>query len=200
MLEKGGLNLKISVLLTAVANQSKSMYQLLCNWHRIGNYPKVPQSEQIAQCLLQQAICKVKSLQSMCNGVYLNESNVDTRILDIPSICSVLRSYYELVFIFHNIYVMQNSPIEREIVSNMWQIRGMNNRQNLSTTQDKYIQQRNKEKEDIEATKKQILELSSKLNMSEEVRGQLKNILNYNGSDIRGFEFIKKENLISAPQ
>ena len=55
----------------------------------------------------------------------------DLRIPDIPSMAAIVRSMYELEFVFHNLFVEQPTEAERNVILYLWEIKGLNNRQGL---------------------------------------------------------------------
>ena len=117
------------------------LFHLFYNWRKEkeGFENTVSEADAYAQCLLQMAVCKIRTIINLCDGVAVVPENRSIKVLDIPSMCSVVRSLYELTFVFHNIYVEQNSLIERNIVLKIWQIKGLNNRQNFPSVPAEYI-------------------------------------------------------------
>ena len=97
------------------------------------------------------------------------------------------------IILFHNIYAEQNSILERELVFNIWKIRGFNNRQNLQYVPGRYRVKEKNEKEQIDEIKTRILTLASKLEISESIMQQLRKVISSNSVDIKGYKF-KKDN------
>lgn len=75
----------------------KLIHQLRSYWKY--NQKTVSESDCIAQCMLQMGLLRTKSILNLLKGQSLLE-NSNLLIQDIPSILSVLRSYYELCFTF----------------------------------------------------------------------------------------------------
>lgn len=121
----------------------KLIHQLRSYWKY--NQKTVSESDCIAQCMLQMGLLRTKSILNLLKGQSLLE-NSNLLIQDIPSILSVLRSYYELCFTFHNIFITQQSDAEREIVLSIWEIRGFQNRQGLNNVPEEYKEKEAKEK------------------------------------------------------
>ena len=112
------------------------LFHLYYQWRTSIESKNVSEPEAIAQCIIQIVVCKIRTLISLCNGVSIMPENNSIKVLDIPSMISILRSLYEMAFVFHNIYAEQETEEERYIVLYIWEIRGLNNRQNLSNVRD----------------------------------------------------------------
>jgi hypothetical protein len=193
LLESIGIDGQICSLKQSLSQISDGLFNIYFNWRR--SYDKVNLSEvdNIPQCIVQIALCKVKTLLSMCDGISVIPNNNTSRILDIPSMISVLRSLYELLFVFHNIYAEQDSTIERQIVLYLWEIKGLNNRQNLPLTPSQYQSKKDNEKQQIENIKSKIIALASDLKLSDQLMGQLKGTINSSSPEIKGYRFKKDD-------
>ena len=141
----------------------KLIHQLRSYWKY--NQKTVSESDCIAQCMLQMGLLRTKSILNLLKGQSLLE-NSNLLIQDIPSILSVLRSYYELCFTFHNIFITQQSDAEREIVLSIWEIRGFQNRQGLNNVPEEYKEKEAKEKNEIENLKNKVSVLLLQLKVS----------------------------------
>lgn len=128
---------------------------------------------------------------------YLKANN-KLLIQDIPSILSVLRSYYELCFTFHNIFITQQSDAEREIVLSIWEIRGFQNRQGLNNVPEEYKEKEAKEKNEIENLKNKVSVLLLQLKVPDNVIKDCKKILDYKGTSLKGYYFVKSNGEITG--
>ena len=106
-------------------------------------------------------VCKIRALLTMCDGINVRPEKYTIRILDIPSLISVLRSLYEMVFVFHNIYAEQGTKEEQDIVLYIWEIRGPNNRQNMPIVHLSFIEKEEEEKKQIEDLKRRIISIAT---------------------------------------
>lgn len=170
------------------------LFHLFYNWRLCYDNKDISEVECVPQCILQIIICKIRTLISMCEGVKLTPDNLSTKVLDIPSMMSVLRSLYELTFVFHNIYAEQDTIIERELVFNIWKIKGLKNRQKLQNVPNQYIAKEKNEQKQIDEIKRKILTLAEKLDLSEFIMQQLKKVISNDGVDIKGYKFKKDNN------
>ncbi len=195
LLEKNGPDFQISVLKASLEKIADGLLELFISWrHDVCHSSDVSEGDAIAQCILQIVALKVKTLLSMSEGV----SVCNSKIVDIPSMESVLRSLYELTFIFHNIFAEQKTLEEREIVLSIWEIRGLNNRQGLTCVPPEFVEQMRNEYKEIVELKNRVLELATKLNLSEELKRQLTNVLNSRGTEIKGYKFVKNDSVITG--
>lgn len=138
-LDNIGIDGQNIIMKDVLSSLGDGLFHLFYNWRLCYDNKDISEVESVSQCILQIIICKIRTLVSMCEGIKLIPDNLPTKVLDIPSMMSVLRSLYEATFVFHNIYAEQNTILEREIVFNIWKIRGLNNRQKLQNVPNQYI-------------------------------------------------------------
>lgn len=167
------------------------LFHLYYQWRTSIESKNVSEPEAIAQCIIQIVVCKIRTLISLCNGVSIMPKNNSIKVLDIPSMISILRSLYEMAFVFHNIYAEQETEEERYIVLYIWEIRGLNNRQNLSNFSLSFKRKEEGEKQQIEDLKRNIERIAVSLNLSDEIKGQLSKVMASNSVDIKGYRFKK---------
>ena len=98
-----------------------------------------------------------------------------------------------MVFVFHNIYAEQETKEEREIVLGIWEIRGLNNRQNMPVVPLPFIEKEKIEKKEIENLKRRIISIATNLDMPDKVRKQVINVASIKTVEIKGYRF-KKDN------
>ena len=167
------------------------LFHLYYQWRATIDSKNVSESDAIAQCILQIVICKIRTLLVMCNGINVRPENDTNRILDISSMHSVLRSFFEMVFVFHNIYAEQETEEELDIVLYLWEIRGLNNRQNLPIVPSSNKRKEEDEKKQIEELKRNIKRIAVNLNLSDELKGQLTKVMTSKSVNIKGYRFKK---------
>ena len=167
------------------------LFHLYYQWRITIDSKNVSESDAIAQCILQMVVCKIRTLLVMCEGINVRSEKETVRILDIPSMLSVLRSLYEMVFVFHNIYAEQETEEEQNIVLYLWEIRGLNNRQNLPIVPSSFKRKEEDEKKQIEDLKRNIERIAVNLNLSDELKGQLTKVMTSKSVDIKGYRFKK---------
>ncbi len=190
-LENFGVNGQINIMKNCLEIICDGLFHLYYGWRRSKEKQNIPESDAIAQCILQMIVCKIHTLLIMCNGINVIPEKDTIRILDIPSLLSVLRSLYEMVFVFHNIYADQDTKEERDIILYIWEIRGLNNRQNLPVVPLSFKKKEEEEKKQIVDLRNKIESIASNLNLSNEIRGQLIKVVMSKSVDIKGYRFKK---------
>ena len=192
-LENIGVDEQIIIMSNCLKTICDGLFHLFYGWRRSKEEKDIPESDAIAQCILQIVVCKIRTLLIMCDGINITPEKGSVRILDIPSLISVLRSLYEMVFVFHNIYAEQETKEEREIVLGIWEIRGLNNRQNMPVVPLPFIEKEKIEKKEIENLKRRIISIATNLDMPDKVRKQVINVASIKTVEIKGYRF-KKDN------
>lgn len=182
---------QIGLLKSCLGTICDGLFHLYYQWRITIDDKKIYESDAIAQCILQMVVCKNRTLHVMCDGIKVKPENDTNRILDIPSMLSILRSLYEMVFVFHNIYAEQETEEERNIVLYLWEIRGLNNRQNLPFVPSSFKRKEEDEKKQIEDLKRNIGRIAVNLNLSDKLKGQLTKVMTSKSVDIKGYRFKK---------
>ena len=191
LLENIGVDEQIRIMGNCLKTVCDGLFHLYYGWRRSKENQDVPVPDAIAQCILQMVVCKISSLLDMSNGINVRLEKDTIRILDIPSLISVLRSLYEMAFVFHNIYAEQETKEERDIVLFIWEIRGLNNRQNMPIVPLAFKEKEEEEKKQIEDLKNRIISIVTNLDMSDEIRKQLINVASIKTVEIKGYRFKK---------
>ena len=152
------------------------------------------EEKKLVQCLLQIVMCKMKTIQLLANGTPIEEVN----IVDISSMITIERSLYELVFIVHNIFGMTDNKDERQILINLWKIRGLNNRQNIKCASKEQQKQQQLEKEHIDRLKSQIIDIVLRIGIKGKAKEDLEKCIICNSTMPQGYRFKKENNVIVA--
>lgn len=150
----------------------------------------------IAQCVLQIAFCKMKSILFLFSGISIVPQKESIKILDIPSMVAIKRSLFELVFIVHNIFAMTDNDNEMQILLDLWKIRGFNNRQNIDGISDEQKMKQKDEKLYIEELRRHIVDVASKMDISDKAKKQLEKCVKSESSMPKGFVFNKENGTI----
>jgi hypothetical protein len=181
---------EITALEVMMKKNCNTMYSLLHKWRETRN-EKVTEQEAVAQCLLQMMICNVRSILLLCDGIKITDE-IQTTLVDPTSMISILRSMYERAFIFHNIFVEPETSNEKDLLFYLWQIRGLNNRQNWDCIPQRHRQKEQKEKGDIQSLRLHAETLLDKMNIDECTKKKIIRCLNRSSSSIKGYNFIKR--------
>ena len=186
--------LGIANLKSYIKKISDNIFDLYYAWRRFYDNKPVEEADAIAQCMMQMMVCKINSILELAEGVNIIPSNKKFKVLDVQSVASVVRSMYELSFVFHNIFITQTSKYERDVALYLWEIRGMNNRQTLKQVPEEFKQQQNEEHNQIEDIKSKIKGVVSNLNMTSKVKNTIFRCMNNTTINVEGYVFSKDEN------
>lgn len=190
---------QISFIKKALSLELKKTIDLINNTRIEWESSEKPISEPlcISQCIVQMIWLKINTILMLSEGTLVTANNSNYKIFDSSSILPVVRSAYELCFIYHNIFITTETAIEQEILLNIWKIRGFNSRQNMQTLPEKYVTKCESESQHISNLKDKILNLISKLEITEKAKKDIKGIINYKGDKVKGFRFIKENGIIT---
>lgn len=182
---------EIKILRDSIDKECENAIHTVCQAYntQTSQFTEIPEYLNIAQCIVQMIILKAKTILNMTKGISLY--NYRTHIVDFSSILPIIRSAYELCFIFHNIFISTETRDELEILLSIWKIRGLTCRQGIDKVPNDYLAKQKVEKEEIDALIKGIYEIVSRLKVSSKVKNDLSGILRYNGDNLKGYIFEK---------
>lgn len=165
------------------------MYNIYVEW-KVSQSVLLTESERMAENMYRMMIFKAKSIGLMSQGVVITPTQKGI-IPDPSTIYPVLRSMYELLFLFRCIFVSSRNDLERELLLNLWKIRGYNN---LIRIPDKELNKEYKEEKELAKVENKTLrikirELFDKLALSPSVIDTIENSMNNNTPALKGFMF-----------
>ena len=178
------------ILKNAIQKNCESIFNFFMEWRTTND--KSSEKDAIAQCMLQMILTNSKSILSLSEGIQLVPTK-GKKTVDPTSIIPILRSMYERTFIFHNIFVQPENETESNILLYLWQIRGLNNRQNLPFTPEEFEHKKEKEQVQIERLRSRIRGLLTELNITDLAKDKIDKIARSNSSNIYGYKYIKDE-------
>lgn len=189
---------QVSSLKNALNEELKRTFNLITNTRKEweSSLDCISESLCISQCIVQMICLKISTVLMLSEGTLMTTNNSNYRIFDFSSVLPVIRSAYELCFIYHNIFITTETNIEQEILLNIWKIRGLNSRQNLVNFPEKYTAKYTNEKQHISDLKNKILNLVDKLEISDKAKKDMNGIINYKGDKIKGYKFVKENGII----
>ena len=152
----------------------------------------------ITQCMMQMMLFKIRSLQEAMKGLSLTPNGQNqTKYLDLSNLASITRGIYESTFIYHNIFISTDNENERQVLINIWEIEGYNNRHKIPVPESM--------KEDIalnintiESLRNAAKKILSRLDIEESARNKIEKIIKRDSSNIKGYRFIKSGNRITG--
>ena len=180
---------KIIQLRDAVDKLSSIMYNVYVDWKVSQNIP-LTDNELMAENMYRMMIFKAKSIWTMSNGITIIPTQKGI-IPDPSTIYPVLRSMYELLFLFRCIYVSSRNDVERNILLNLWTIRGNNNLIRIPDEELDVESRNNKKtaKEDNKTLRMKIRELMNQLVLSQSIIDKIELNINNSSPTLKGFKF-----------
>lgn len=181
-----------------------NMYTILNKFRSDIAKPEDKEDVAIAQGLLQMAICRTQSLLKLSKGICIVPNREEPVLLEPISMIPILRSLYELVFIFRNIFIMTDTEEERLILLNIWKIRGFNNRQKEKVSPrdlkipNVYLEKQEKEFKDIEEMRQKIESILSTMDITESAKATIGKTIKSTSSSIKGYKFEKLGSCITS--
>ena len=173
----------------AIDEMSIIMYNIYVEW-KVSQSVPLTESERMAENMYRMMIFKAKSIGLMSQGVVITPTQKGI-IPDLSTIYPVLRSMYELLFLFRCLFVSSRNDLERELLLNLWKIRGYNN---LIRIPDKELNKEYKDEKEFAKVENKTLrikirELFDKLALSPSVIDTIENSMNNNTPALKGFMF-----------
>lgn len=167
-----------------------SMFRIWKQW-RDDHTKDYTEADAISQCMLQMMMLKLKTIEQMLQGVSIQQGETDgIKILDTSSMSAIIREMYELAFIYHNIFVVPDTEDEREILINIWKIRGLNNRVALSSPPN-YDQRKEGDKRGIAEYRKNIYTILGSISTTSSSRTKIMRAADNGKPNLCGFKFEK---------
>ena len=172
---------------------SNVMLEIYTDWKNNQTTPPTD-CECMAESMYQMMVCKAKNVLLMSNGITLL-ANPKVCISDPSNIYPVVRSMYEMLYMFRCIYVSSKNDIERELLLKIWKIRGNNNLTKLPKSElDKESLDVQLEKiQENDKLKEEIRQMMCELSLSQSTKDSIEDCLRPNTSMLKGFKFVHSE-------
>ena len=178
----------IKLLRSSLSEMSAIMYRIYVDWF-VSARP-MTESEHIACNMYRMIIFKAKSIWLMSKGIIIVRTQKG--IIPGPStMYPVLRSMYELLFLFRCMFVSSRNDKELELLLNLWKVKGNNN---LTQIPDEMLDEESANKRDLareenEVARRDIRELITKLTIPQSAKNKIENIISpdNNFPTLKGF-------------
>lgn len=178
----------------SLSEMSSIMYKIYVEWW-VSEKP-VTENEHIACNMYRMMIFKAKSIWLMSKGIIIVRTQKGI-IPDPSTMYSVLRSMFELLFLFKCMFVSSRNDKERELLLNLWKIKGNNNLIQIPNKllDEKSISKRDTAIEENEKARSEILERIAELTLPQYAITDIENIIkpNSDSSTLKGFMFEHRE-------
>ena len=81
-LENIGIDEQIKIMGNCLKIVCDGLFHLYYGWRRSKEKEDVPESDAIAQCILQMVVCRIRTLLIMCDGINVRPEKDTIRFLD----------------------------------------------------------------------------------------------------------------------
>lgn len=165
------------------------MYNIYVEW-KVSQRGPLTESEHMAENMYRMMIFKAKSIGLMSQGVVIVPTQKGI-IPDPSTMYPVLRSMYELLFLFKSIFASSKNDVERELLLKVWQIRGNNNLIQIPNEEldEESLKKKKSIKEGNKTLRTEIRELMDKLHLSASIRDDIERCINNTSPSLKGFMF-----------
>ena len=177
----------IKQLRHSLSELSAIMYKIYVEWWVSEKH--VTESEHIACNMYRMMIFKAKSIWLMSKGIIIVRTQKGI-IPDPSTMYPVLRSMYELLFLFRCMFASSRNDKERELLIYLWKIKGNNNLVKMPDEELDNAKQSQKEsaQDENEKLKSKIWELADELLLSPSITKKIeKQLTDYPA--LKGFKF-----------
>lgn len=183
----------VDILKRTLNEISAIMYKIYVEW-KIKQENPLTDVERIAETMYRMMIFKAKSIGQMSEGIVIVSTQKDL-VVDPSTIYPVLRSMYELLFLFRCMYVCTRSDVERAILLKIWNIRGNNNYIQISDVEldEKYQRIKTQKKVENERLKNEVRELMYKLNLPQKIKKSIEHCIEIEKPILKGFTFLHSD-------
>ena len=135
-------------------------------------------------------VWKAKTILLLSNGIEILPTQKEI-IANPSNMYPVLRSMYEMLFLFRCIYISSRNDDERELLLKVWKIRGNNNL--MQIPKDELDDELRNKKENAKQENKTLIcdihNLESKLSLSPSIIGSIELCINSSTPVLKGFKF-----------
>lgn len=178
----------IKLLRRSLSEISAIMYKIYVKWW-ISEKPKT-ENEHIAINMYRMMIFKAKSIWLMSKGIIIIRTQKGI-IPDPSTMFPVLRSMYELLFLFRCIFVSSKNDKERELLLNLWKIKGNNNLTQIpdEMLDEVSIHKRELASEENEMLRREIMEQIAELNLPQSIISNIECLIGPDIPILKGFMF-----------
>ena len=169
----------IKSLRRSLSEISAIMYKIYVKWF-VSESP-VTEGERIAGNMYRMMIFKAKSIWLMSKGIVIVRTQKGI-IPDPSTMYPVLRSMYELLFLFRCMFASSKNDKERELLLNLWKIKGNNNLTQIpdEMLDEKSANKRESANEENEVARRKMRERMRELSLPQFAINNIENIIKPN--------------------
>ena len=179
----------IDQLRLLLKEMSETLFHIYIDWFRTFRRP-LTECEIMATNIYRMMVWKAKTILLLSNGIEILPTQKEI-IANPSNMYPVLRSMYEMLFLFRCIYVSSRNDDERELLLKVWKIRGNNNL--MQIPKDELDDELRNKKENAKQENKTLIcdihNLESKLSLSPSIIGSIELCINSSTPVLKGFKF-----------
>ena len=116
---------RIGQLKDFAKEMSETMYHMFIEWYLTFHRP-MTECEIMAMNMYKMMIWKAKTILLLSDGIEILPTQKDI-IYNPSNMYPVLRSMFEMLFLFRCVYASSKNDLERELLLKLWKIRGNDN-------------------------------------------------------------------------
>ncbi len=180
---------KIDQLRLLLKVMSEAMFHIYIDWFCTFSRP-LTECEIMATNIYRMIVWKAKTILLLSNGIEILPTQKEI-IANPSNMYPVLRSMYEMLFLFRCIYVSSRNDDERELLLKIWEIRGNNNLKQIPKDEldDELRNKKENAKQENKTLISDIHNLESKLSLSPSIIGAIELCINNSTPALKGFKF-----------
>ena len=173
-----------------LSEMSAIMYKIYVDWF-VSERP-VTENEHIACNMYRMMIFKAKSIWLMSKGIIIVRTQKGI-IPDPSTMYPVLRSMYEMLFLLRCMFVSSRNDKERELLLNLWKIKGNNNLIQIldELLDEESLNKRELASEENEIARREIREQMEKISLPRSAISNIEHIISpdKDSPTLKGFIF-----------
>lgn len=178
-----------------LASVRSSLLAILLKWWDTHPLPW-NEVDSITQCMMQMMAFKIRSLEVSLEGMPLvPNGKPQTLHVDFSTVAAIARGIYEMAFIYHNIFVSTDNENERDVLLNIWRIKGYNNRNDIPVPEE-MLGQKQQNMEVVETLKSRIRETLRRMDIQSSAVDKIEDFIK-KGNNLKGYHFIKEDGIIT---
>lgn len=180
---------KIDQLRLLLREMSEAIFHIYIDWFCTFSRP-LTECEIMATNIYRMMAWKAKTILLLSNGIKILPTQKEI-IANPSNMYPVLRSMYEMLFLFRCIYVSSRNDDERELLLKIWKIRGNNNLKQIPKDEldDELRNKKESAKQENKTLISDIHNLESKLSLSPSIIGAIELCINNSTPALKGFKF-----------
>lgn len=180
---------KIDQLRLLLREMSEAIFHIYIDWFCTFSRP-LTECEIMATNIYRMMVWKAKTILLLSNGIKILPTQKEI-IANPSNMYPVLRSMYEMLFLFRCIYISSRNDDERELLLKIWKIRGNNNLKQIPKDEldDELRNKKENAKQENKTLISDIHNLESKLSLSPSIIGAIELCINNSTPALKGFKF-----------